>query len=206
MTLQLPTETDPPMTADAEPKATSAAAPRVSAGAARRWVAGLSPRNVGAIYVLAIIIIVFSFWVPETFPTVATLKQVLDSNAITAMAPRPRRPAVGPDVRPVLRVHDDAVRLRRRALRRQQPHERRARLLPRRRCRIAHRSHQRLRRRGHEDRLVHRHTRDWFSGASLHHLFHQRHHDQRRAADRLVLEVRAERRERHHLPGVLRDR
>jgi ribose transport system permease protein len=86
MTLQLPTETDAPMTADAEPKATSAVAPRVSTGAARRWVAGLSPRNIGAIYVLAIIIIVFSFWVPETFPTVATLKQVLDSNAITAMA------------------------------------------------------------------------------------------------------------------------
>src|SRR4051794_5089841 len=86
MTLQLPTETDPPMTAEAEPKSTSAVGPRLSTGAARRWVAGLSPRNIGAIYVLAIIIIAFSFWVPTTFPTVATLKQVLDSNAITAMA------------------------------------------------------------------------------------------------------------------------
>jgi ribose transport system permease protein len=52
----------------------------------RRWLAALSVRNIGAFYVLALIIIVFSFWVPSTFPTMATFKQVLDSNAITAMA------------------------------------------------------------------------------------------------------------------------
>jgi ribose transport system permease protein len=49
-------------------------------------LAVLSPRNIGAFYVLALIIVVFSIWVPDTFPTVATVKQVLDSNAITAMA------------------------------------------------------------------------------------------------------------------------
>jgi ribose transport system permease protein len=43
-------------------------------------------RNIGAFYVLALIVIVFSFWAPDTFPTIATVKQVLDSNAITAMA------------------------------------------------------------------------------------------------------------------------
>lgn len=60
--------------------ATTSATPRRS-----RW-AVLSPRNIGAFYVLALIIVVFSFWVPDTFPTVGTIKQVLDSNAITAMA------------------------------------------------------------------------------------------------------------------------
>jgi ribose transport system permease protein len=36
--------------------------------------------------VLAVEIIIFSIWVPSKFPTVGTVKQVLDSNAITAMA------------------------------------------------------------------------------------------------------------------------
>jgi ribose transport system permease protein len=65
--------------------ASSVAATSPAAVKPNRW-AVLSPRNVGAFYVLAIIIIVFSFWVPDTFPTMATLKQVVDSNAITAMA------------------------------------------------------------------------------------------------------------------------
>jgi ribose transport system permease protein len=52
----------------------------------RRWLSALSVRNIGAFYVLAVIIVVFSLWVPHTFPTVATVKQILDSNAITAMA------------------------------------------------------------------------------------------------------------------------
>ena len=50
------------------------------------WRAGLSPRNIGAIYVLIVICIVFSIWAPQTFPTVATIQQVLDDNAITALA------------------------------------------------------------------------------------------------------------------------
>jgi len=96
MTLQMPTDADQPATqpADAEVARESAAvagmpghAPMLSTAAAKRpWYAALNPRNIGAFYVLAIIIIVFSFWVPDTFPTWATVKQVLDSNAITAMA------------------------------------------------------------------------------------------------------------------------
>lgn len=46
----------------------------------------ISARNIGAFYVLIIICVIFSIWVPTTFPTMATVKQVLDSNAITAMA------------------------------------------------------------------------------------------------------------------------
>ena len=58
--------------------------------AAARWrselAAGLSPRNIGAVYVLIVICIVFSIWAPNTFPQGATIKQVLDNNAITALA------------------------------------------------------------------------------------------------------------------------
>jgi ribose transport system permease protein len=50
------------------------------------WRAALSPRNIGAVYVLIVICIVFSVWAPSTFPTVATIKQVLDTNAITGLA------------------------------------------------------------------------------------------------------------------------
>lgn len=68
--------------AKGKPKATATASPTTGHS---RW-APLSPRNIGAFYVLALIIIVFSFWVPNTFPTMATVKQVLDSSAITLMA------------------------------------------------------------------------------------------------------------------------
>ena len=35
---------------------------------------------------LIVICIVFSIWAPQTFPQRATVKQVLDNNAITALA------------------------------------------------------------------------------------------------------------------------
>ncbi|MBV9203901.1 MAG: ABC transporter permease [Actinobacteria bacterium] len=58
--------------------------------AATGWRANLlpslSPRSIGAVYVLIAICIVFSIWAPQTFPRVATIKQVLDNNAITALA------------------------------------------------------------------------------------------------------------------------
>ena len=46
----------------------------------------LAVDKVGAIYVWIAIIVVFSIWVPETFPNVTTAKQILNSNAITALA------------------------------------------------------------------------------------------------------------------------
>lgn len=54
--------------------------------AAPGWVSRLAFDKVGAIYVWIAIIVVFSIWVPETFPNVATAKQILNSNAITALA------------------------------------------------------------------------------------------------------------------------
>ena len=53
---------------------------------ASRWMSRLAFDKVGAIYVWIAIIVVFSIWVPETFPNVTTAKQILNSNAITALA------------------------------------------------------------------------------------------------------------------------
>lgn len=46
----------------------------------------LSPRNIGAVYVLAAICAAFSVWLPQTFADTDTVRQVLNSSAITAMA------------------------------------------------------------------------------------------------------------------------
>jgi ribose transport system permease protein len=42
--------------------------------------------RIGAVYVWLGIIVLFSLWVPETFPNLATAKQILNANAITALA------------------------------------------------------------------------------------------------------------------------
>jgi ribose transport system permease protein len=57
-------------------------------GAGRRmdWRSALSIRNIGAVYVLIVICIVFSVWAPQTFPHLATVTQILDNNAITGLA------------------------------------------------------------------------------------------------------------------------
>ena len=62
--------------------------PSPSAGGHRRLspLQLLSPKRVSALYVLAIIIVVFSIWAPETFPQAATVKQVLNGNAIIGLA------------------------------------------------------------------------------------------------------------------------
>jgi ribose transport system permease protein len=49
-------------------------------------VRGLAFNKIGAVYVWLGIVVVFSIWVPDTFPTMATAKQVLNANAITALA------------------------------------------------------------------------------------------------------------------------
>ena len=53
---------------------------------AKRLVHGLAFDRVGAVYVWLGIIVLFSIWVPDTFPSVATAKQILNANAITALA------------------------------------------------------------------------------------------------------------------------
>jgi ribose transport system permease protein len=52
----------------------------------RRVIAALAFDKVGAVYVWLAIILLFSVWVPETFPTMGTAKQILNTNAITGLA------------------------------------------------------------------------------------------------------------------------
>jgi ribose transport system permease protein len=53
---------------------------------AARFRHGLAFDKIGAVYVWLGIVVVFSIWVPDTFPTSATVKQILNANAITALA------------------------------------------------------------------------------------------------------------------------
>ena len=75
------------------PEAATAPAPREPAAPARtrppltaRLARGLAFDRIGAVYVWLGIIVLFSLWVPETFPNLATAKQILNANAITALA------------------------------------------------------------------------------------------------------------------------
>jgi ribose transport system permease protein len=63
----------------------TAAPVRPAPARGRRFARALAFDRVGAVYVWLGIIVVFSVWVPDTFPTVATAKQILNSNAITAL-------------------------------------------------------------------------------------------------------------------------
>ena len=74
-------------------KGTAAEAPRRSEQTASRRPSrgsrvrrALAFNSIGALYVWLGIVIVFSIWVPDTFPTMSTVKQVLNANAITALA------------------------------------------------------------------------------------------------------------------------
>ncbi|WP_371673236.1 ABC transporter permease [Streptomyces sp. NBC_00289] len=51
----------------------------------RRAVAALSFRNIGVVYVWLLIVVLFSVWAPDTFPTSATVKQVLNGNAVAGL-------------------------------------------------------------------------------------------------------------------------
>ena len=52
----------------------------------KRFVDALAFDKIGAVYVWIGICIVFSIWVPDTFPTLDTAKQILNTNAITGLA------------------------------------------------------------------------------------------------------------------------
>ena len=67
--------------ARAESPPPAAAPPKAS-----RLAHGLAFDRIGAVYVWLGIIVLFSLWVPETFPNLATAKQILNANAITALA------------------------------------------------------------------------------------------------------------------------
>jgi ribose transport system permease protein len=69
------------------PEATPVEAPPEQGTIHRRtWASRLSVSNIGAVYVLLLIIVVFSIWAPHTFPKTATVKEVLNNYAITALA------------------------------------------------------------------------------------------------------------------------
>jgi ribose transport system permease protein len=55
-------------------------------GVATRIARGMAFDKVGAIYVWALIAVIFAIWVPDRFPQYATVKQVLNANAMTALA------------------------------------------------------------------------------------------------------------------------
>ena len=57
-----------------------------TSGGVSRWVNRLAFDKIGAIYVWIAIVVVFSFWAPDTFPNITTAKQILNSNAITGLA------------------------------------------------------------------------------------------------------------------------
>lgn len=51
----------------------------------RAWWQYLSLRNIGAVYVLLAIVVLFSVWAPETFPTWQTVKSILNQNAVSGL-------------------------------------------------------------------------------------------------------------------------
>ena len=59
---------------------------RSSSGGRRQVLRALSPKRVSALYVLIAIIVLFSFWAPETFPRMDTVQQVLNGNAVIGLA------------------------------------------------------------------------------------------------------------------------
>jgi ribose transport system permease protein len=70
-----------------EPAARDQPAPaRTPSPPASGLVHDLAFDRIGAVYVWLGIIVLFSLWAPETFPSLATAKQILNSNAITALA------------------------------------------------------------------------------------------------------------------------
>src|SRR3954447_5881286 len=51
----------------------------------REWARHLSFTNMGVVYTEIILIIVFSIWAPDTFPTATTVKSIINQNAIAAL-------------------------------------------------------------------------------------------------------------------------
>jgi ribose transport system permease protein len=64
---------------------TTPAEERAPLMAKRSWRRHFGFRNVGALYVWALIIVLFSIWAPDTFPTWQTAKTVLNQNAISGL-------------------------------------------------------------------------------------------------------------------------
>ncbi|GAA1850609.1 ABC transporter permease [Pseudonocardia ailaonensis] len=65
--------------------ATEPAAAPSSPRRSPRWAA-LGPQNIGAVYILALIVIAFCIYLPVSYPTLATVKQIANGYSLTAMA------------------------------------------------------------------------------------------------------------------------
>ena len=52
---------------------------------AERTRDALSFRNIGAVYVWLVIVVIFSIWIPSTFANWTTAKQILNQNSVTAL-------------------------------------------------------------------------------------------------------------------------
>ena len=76
------TTSEAPPRSDAEP-VSRLTGPKPAGKVVKEW---LSPGKIGGIYVLLLLIVIFSIWVPDTFPEWATARQILNSNAISAIA------------------------------------------------------------------------------------------------------------------------
>jgi ribose transport system permease protein len=74
-----------PTAAAPEPRSTARRGHAARRPAWARLRKGLSFQNIGAVYVLVIIAVVFTLWVPETFPTWSTVKEILNNNAVTGL-------------------------------------------------------------------------------------------------------------------------
>jgi ribose transport system permease protein len=74
------------MTMTDQPTAVGAGRTEASPPFRTRLGQALSPSKIGGIYVLLGLIVLFSIWVPDTFPEADTARQVLNSNAVGAMA------------------------------------------------------------------------------------------------------------------------
>jgi ribose/xylose/arabinose/galactoside ABC-type transport system permease subunit len=77
---------------DGKPTLVSAlsGADNVSGARIHRWStrapSALAFRKIGALYILIVIIGIFSLWAPSTFPKWATVQQVCDTDSILALA------------------------------------------------------------------------------------------------------------------------
>jgi ribose transport system permease protein len=63
-----------------------AARPEANHRSLPRWAESLSYRNIGAVYVWILLVIVFAIWVPDLFPTDQTAKSIFNQYAITGLA------------------------------------------------------------------------------------------------------------------------
>jgi ribose transport system permease protein len=78
--------TEPGARAESPPAQTGPPPAQTGPSPAQGLAHDLAFDRIGAVYVWLGIVVLFSLWVPETFPNLATAKQILNANAITALA------------------------------------------------------------------------------------------------------------------------